>query len=68
MAVFKVNFLSRELGFHTKVTVVIPTGRPMAVEKQEKCLYQVLWLLHGGSDDSNDFILNTNIARYAEDH
>ena len=68
MAVFKVNFLSRELGFHTKVTVVIPTGRPSAVEKQEKCLYQVLWLLHGGSDDSNDFILNTNIARYAEDH
>ena len=68
MAVFKVSFPSRELGFHTKVTVVLPTGRPGAVEKQEKCLYQVLWLLHGGSDDSNDFILNTNIARYAEDH
>ena len=68
MAVFKVNFLSRELGFHTKVTVVLPSGRPTTAEKQEKCLYQVLWLLHGGSDDSNDFILNTNIARYAEDH
>ena len=68
MAVFKVNFLSKELGIHTKVSVILPTGRPRTVEKQEKCLYQVLWLLHGGSDDSNDFILNTNIARYAEDH
>jgi len=68
MAVCKVNFLSRDLGLHTKVNVVLPTGRPRFVEKQEKCLYQVLWLLHGGSDDINDFILSTNIARYAEDH
>lgn len=68
MAILKVNFLSRELGLHTKVNVILPTGRPMKLEKQEKCLYQVLWLLHGGTDDINDFILSTNIARYAEDY
>jgi len=68
MAVFKVNFLSRDLGLHTKVNVVLPIVPSVTVEKQEKCLYQVLWLLHGGGDDLNDFILNTNIARYAEDH
>jgi len=68
MAVFTVNFLSRELGLHTKVNVILPMGRPFVREKHEKCLYQVLWLLHGGSDDSNDFILNTNIARYADEN
>jgi len=68
MAVMKLNFLSRELGIHTKVSVILPTGRPRIGEKREKCLYQVLWLLPGGSDDTNDFILNTNIARYAEDY
>jgi len=68
MAVLKLNFLSRELGIHTKVSVILPTGRPRTSEKREKYLCQVVWLLPGGSDDCNDFILNTNIARYAEDN
>lgn len=67
-SIYKVNFLSRELGIHTKVNVILPTGRPMRLEKHEKCLYQTLWLLHGGTDDENDFITNTNIARYADDN
>ena len=68
MSIYSVNFLSRELGLHTKVNVILPTGRPMKAEKKPYCKYQVLWLLHGGSDDENDFVLNTNIARYADEN
>lgn len=68
MAEMTLNFLSRELGLHTKVKIVIPTGRPRTVEKRERGLYQVLWLLPGGSDDINDFVTSTNIVRYAEEH
>jgi len=68
MAVMKLWFHSLELGIHTKVSVILPTGRPRTVEKREKSLYQVMWLLPGGSDDCNDFIQNTNIARYADDY
>ncbi|MBR6356815.1 MAG: alpha/beta hydrolase-fold protein [Lachnospiraceae bacterium] len=68
MSIYSVNFLSRELGLHTKVNVILPTGRPMKAEKKPRCKYQVLWLLHGGSDDENDFVLNTNIARYADEN
>ena len=68
MSIYRVNFLSRELGLHTKVNVILPTGRPMKMEKPKPCKYQVLWLLHGGSDDCRDFELNTNIARYADEN
>ena len=64
----KLNFHSVDLGIHTKVNVILPTGRPIRYEKREKELYQVLWLLHGGTDDCNDFIQNTNICRYAEEN
>lgn len=67
-SIYKVNFLSRELGIHTKVNVILPTGRPFKAEKKEKCLYQTLWLLHGGTDDENDFVQNTNIMRYADEN
>ena len=67
-SVYKVNFLSRELGIHTKVNVILPTGRARSTEKKDKVLYQTLWLLHGGTDDENDFIQNTNICRYADDN
>ena len=69
MGVYTVNFLSRELGLHTKVSVIIPNGdvdRPFKAKKREGGLYQVLWLLHGGTDDYMDFIYNTNIVSYAE--
>jgi S-formylglutathione hydrolase FrmB len=68
MVVMKLNFHSLLLGIHTKVNVILPTGRPVFYKEREKELYQVLWLLHGGTDDCNDFIQNTNIARYAEEN
>ena len=68
MVVMKLNFHSVDLGIHTKVNVILPTGRPVRYEKREKELYQTLWLLHGGTDDCNDFIQNTNVCRYAEEN
>ena len=64
----KLNFHSLMLGIHTKVNVILPTGRPVVYKERQKELYQVLWLLHGGTDDCNDFIQNTNICRYAEEN
>ena len=68
MVVMKLNFHSLLLGIHTKVNVILPTGRPVFYQEKPKELYQVLWLLHGGTDDCNDFIQNTNICRYAEEN
>ncbi len=68
MAVMNISFLSKELGIQTKVNVILPIGRAPAEEKRPRVLYQTLWLLHGGTDDSNSFIYNTNIVRYAEEN
>ena len=68
MRMMKLNFHSIDLGIHTKVNVILPTGRPVFYQERQKELYQVLWLLHGGTDDCNDFIQNTNICRYAEEN
>jgi len=63
--VMKLNFHSLELGIHTKVNIILPTDRNPQFVKRERELFQVLWLLHGGSDDCNDYIQNTNVVRYA---
>ena len=68
MTQMKLCFLSRELGMRTKVNVILPTGRPIRYEKRPREVYQVLWLLHGGTDDYNDYIQSSNICRYADDY
>ena len=68
MAVMIISFLSKELGIQTKINVILPTGRALRHEKRPPVKYQTLWLLHGGTDDANGFIYNTNIVRYAEDN
>ena len=74
MAVIKMNFLSKELGMQTNVTVCLPSysfadrmrGREDVYVPGMK--YQTLWLLHGGSGDDSDFVHFTNIVRYADEH
>ena len=74
MAVVKMNFLSKMLGFQTNITVCLPSfsfadaynGRPDVYVPGMK--YQVLYLLHGGSGDDSDYVKFTNIVRYADDH
>jgi putative tributyrin esterase len=72
MATFQMNFLSRELGQMTKLSVILPSltpdddikGKGEAYKKGMK--YQVLWLLHDYTGDDSDFIKFTNIVRFAE--
>lgn len=67
MITMKLDYPSKALGIHTKVNIVLPQDRGQGSRLNEGCLYQVLWLLHGGTDDENDYILNTNVARYADE-
>lgn len=73
MAVLHMNFLSRSLGFQTNITVCIPslTVDDAIARKQVYTAgmkYQVLYLLHGGSGDDQDYLHHTNIARYSEEN
>ena len=74
MALVKFNFLSKQLGFPTEVTVCLPTftftdayyGRDQVYVPGMK--YQTLYLLHGGSGDDSDYVNFTNIIRYADEN
>ncbi len=74
MATFQMNFLSREMGLMTNLSVIIPSltpdddikGKGEAYKKGTK--YQVLWLLHDYTGDDSVFIKFTNIVRYAEEN
>lgn len=72
MAVLQMNFLSKSLGFQTSISAVIPS---MTVEEHGTrtnelyvpgMKYQVLYLLHGGSGDHEDYVKYSNLVRYAE--
>jgi len=76
MATIRMNFMSKALGFQTDVTVCLPfysfadvmSGKQADMYIPEGTKYQVLWLLHGGSGDSADYLTFTNIARYADEN
>lgn len=70
MAVIRFNYRATALHGATNVTIILPTdhskdGAPSVYVPGVK--YQVLWLLHGGLGDDQDFINFSNIVRYAED-
>ena len=72
MAFFQVNFFSPTLGFNTDIDVFIPTPNSDEVLNKKKSeyfqknrKYQVLYLLHGLSDDDSIWLRRTSIERYA---
>ena len=70
MAVIRFNFRSAALHGSANVSIILPTdlskdGAPSVYVPGVK--YQVLWLMHGGMGDDQDFINFSNIVRYAED-
>jgi putative tributyrin esterase len=72
--VLKFNFLSKELGMQTNVTVILPSfGYTDMLNKRKEVYvpgmkFQTLYLLHGGSGDDSDYVNFSNIVRYAEDN
>ena len=57
----QVNFRSQVLLLHDAMNVILPDDR---VEGD----FPVLWLLHGGGGNENDWLHNTRIRAYANQH
>jgi len=75
MAVINCNIYSVALRSKTDVTVVLPfyPFEDVTEGKRETMFpegkkYQVLWLLHGGNGNDQDYINYTNVVRYANEH
>lgn len=69
MALMRFSFLSEILGYHTNVNVILPfegkRNEDMSPDVSEK--YPVLYLLHGGGGNQDDWIRYTSVERYAQE-
>lgn len=63
MGLMHFSFLSQSLGFHTNVYIILP-GEGNPAQKP----FPVLYLLHGGAGNAQDWIRFTNIERYAQEN
>ncbi|NLK99046.1 MAG: esterase family protein [Clostridiales bacterium] len=63
MGLMHFSFLPQSLGFHTNVYVILPYDNSMDIKP-----YKVLYLLHGGAGNAQDWTRFTSIERYAEEH
>jgi putative tributyrin esterase len=75
MAILRLNFFAQTLGMPTNVLIHLPSfnqDAQLTTSLDElyppDMKFQVLWLLHGGSDDDSLFQNNTNVMRYASDN
>jgi len=63
MGLIHLSFLPKTLGFHTNVYAILPSERSETTKE-----FPVLYLLHGGAGNAQDWIRYTSIERYAEEH
>jgi putative tributyrin esterase len=63
MGLMHLSFLSKTLGFMTNVYLIMPTEHH---EMRES--FPVLYLLHGGAGNAQDWIRYSNIENYAQEH
>jgi len=73
MGLIHMSFLSKRLGMMTDVNIILPTySRGDGIKNRDPYVpgmkFQVMWLLHGGSGDYNDYLKYTMIQLYAEEH
>jgi putative tributyrin esterase len=66
MAVFRVEFYSEVLDLQCMMNVILP-NKSLSVMRRRRPLYQVLWLLHGLSDDHTAWQRWTSIERHVEE-
>jgi S-formylglutathione hydrolase FrmB len=70
MSEYAINLKSSILFGPTDVSVIVPNPRAGENAKEfysSGKTYKVLWLLHGGMGDRNDWLRNTNVGRYAQE-
>lgn len=63
MGLMHVSVLSQKLGFHTNVYIILPTEKFNDSKK-----FPVLYLLHGGAGNAQDWIRFSSIERYAQEN
>lgn len=74
MGFMKFSFMSKTLGYHTNVYLIIPADQFPNRDKSPREVYgelkkfPTLYLLHGGSGNGLDWTRFTSIERYANDH
>lgn len=66
MSLTTIRMKSRYLGCPTEVQVLLPDYMP-AKERGAGSKMKVLWLLHGATGGPDDWLLETNLARYVKD-
>jgi putative tributyrin esterase len=62
MGIMHFSFLPQSLGFHTNVYIILPYDSSREIKP-----FPVLYLLHGGGGNAQDWIRYTSIERYAEE-
>ncbi len=65
MALAKYNFFSNVLGMHMSCNVLLPQPSVAPDQRNADGNYKILYLLHGMSDDENNWFRMTSIERYA---
>lgn len=70
MALMKCSFFSETVGYQTIVNVILPFEKRRFLDgtPDVKKRYPVLYLLHGGGGNQDDWIRYTSIERYAEQY
>ena len=63
MGLMHFSFLPQSLGFHTNVYIILPQD---GGKERKPC--PVLYLLHGGAGNAQDWIRYTSIERYAQEN
>ncbi|BGE81235.1 alpha/beta hydrolase [Staphylococcus petrasii] len=68
MALIELNYLSKTLGMHQSLNVILPEDTSFFKKDQEAKPLKSMLVLHGLSSDANSYLRYTSIERYANDH
>ncbi|MCI2774044.1 alpha/beta hydrolase [Staphylococcus petrasii] len=68
MALIELNYLSKTLGMHQSLNVILPEDISFFKKDQEAKPLKSMLVLHGLSSDANSYLRYTSIERYANDH
>lgn len=68
MALLQLNYLSKTIGAHNSLNVILPEDESFFDTNREAKPLKSMLVLHGLSSDATSYIRYTSIERYANDH